>query len=257
MNRVIQSGYLAAVYLFLYLPLGVMAVFSFNNSKYSLSWKGFTLKWYTGLLTNTSLVEAALHSLVIAALSATISTFIGLFGALIIYQYRFVSRKMVFGTFFVMMMSPDLIIGISLLTLFLLFKLPLGFQTLLMAHVTLCVPFVVITILAKLKNFDAALVDAARDLGAGEYTTFRHIILPLTWPAVLAGWLLSFTLSLDDVIISFFTTGPTYEVLPLRIYSMVRLGIKPEVNALCVLMILITITAFLLSRHLLKEDQPK
>jgi spermidine/putrescine transport system permease protein len=221
----------------------------------SLSWTGFTLKWYTGLINNVTLIEAALHSLIIAAGSACISTVIGTLAALIMHQYRFAGRKTLFGILFVMMMSPDIVIAISLLTLYLLLKMPLGFWTLLMSHVTLCVPFVATTIFSRLKTFDPAVVDAARDLGAGEYQVFRHIILPVALPAVVAGWLLSFTLSLDDVIISFFSTGPTFEVLPLRIYSMVRLGIKPEVNALCVLMIGMTIAAFLLAQYFLKKEK--
>jgi spermidine/putrescine transport system permease protein len=150
-------------------------------------------------------------------------------------------------------MSPDIVIGISLLVLFMTLSLPLGFWTLLMAHVTLCVPFVAITVHGRLQGFDPHVVEAARDLGAGEYEVWRHIVLPMTMPAVLAGWFMSFTLSLDDVIIAFFTTGPTFEVLPLRIYSMVRLGLKPEINALCAAMILITAVAVVATQGLLKE----
>lgn len=255
MSGFVKQIYSALVFAFLYLPLVVMAVYSFNASKISLSWKGFTLKWYAGLLHNSSLMEAAFHSLAIAAASACISVVIGTFAALVLHQYSFAGRRSLFVVFFVMIMSPDIVIAISLLTLYLLLGIPLGFWTLLLAHVTLCVPFVATTIYSRLKTFDPAVIDAARDLGAGEYQVFRHIILPIAFPAVLAGWLLSFTLSLDDVIISFFTTGPTFEVLPLRIYSMVRLGIKPEVNALCVLMIGMTAVAFFLARYLLKEKK--
>jgi spermidine/putrescine transport system permease protein len=255
MNHLLARSYSALVFLFLYLPLAVMGAYSFNASKFSLSWKGFTLKWYAGLLHNTSLIEAAMHSLTIAACCACISAIIGTFAALILHQYRFAGRKSLFVIFFVMIMSPDIVIAISLLTLYLLLQIPLGFTSLLLAHITLCVPFVATTIYSRLKTFDPAVIDAARDLGAGEYQIFRHVILPITWPAVMAGWLLSFTMSLDDVIIAFFTTGPTFEVLPLRIYSMVRLGIKPEVNALCVVMIAVTLIAFFLARFLLKEKK--
>ena len=142
---------------------------------------------------------------------------------------------------------------LGLLLLFLALHLPLGFPTLLAAHVVLCVPFVATTVYSRFHGFQNDIIDAARDLGAGEYQVFRHVVIPVASPAVIGGWLLSFTLSLDDVIISFFTTGPSYEVLPLRIYSMVRLGIKPDVNALCVVMMAITIVALILSRILLKE----
>lgn len=253
MTGFIKGTYAALVYVFLYLPLAVMAAYSFNASKFSLAWKGFTLKWYGKLLSNSSLLDAAIHSMAIAVISATVACVIGTLAAFMLHQYRFRGRGAVFGSLFIMMMSPDIVIGLSLLVLFLGAGLTLGFWTLLMGHVTLCVPFVAATVYSRFKGFDPSVVEAARDLGANEYQVFRRIVLPMAASGLLAGWLLSFTLSLDDVIISFFTTGPTYEVLPLRIYSMVRLGIKPDVNALSVVMITITVAAVLLSRRLLKE----
>lgn len=253
MIRLLKKIYAGIVYVFLYLPLFVMAVYSFNASKYSLSWKGFTLKWYGKLLSNSTLLDAALRSMTIAVASATVACIIGTLTAFMLHQYRFRGRRAVFGSIFIMMMSPDIVIGISLLVLFLGAGFALGFWTLLMGHITLCVPFVVATVYSRFRGFDPSLIEAARDLGANEYQIFRRIVIPLATPGLVAGWLLSFTLSLDDVIISFFTTGPTYEVLPLRIYSMVRLGIKPDVNALSVVMIIITVIAVVLSRRLLKE----
>lgn len=247
--------YAALVYVFLYTPLAVVCVFSFNDSKYSLAWKGFTLKWYDKLLANDSLVDAALRTLTVAGVSATLATVIGTLAAFLLFRFRFPGRKAMFGAIFVMMMSPDIVIGISLLVLFLLVALPLGFWTLLMGHVTLCMPFVAATVYARLRSLDLHVLEAARDLGAGEFQVFRLIVLPLAGSAVLAGWLLSFTLSLDDVLISFFTTGPEYEVLPLRIYSMVRVGVKPDVNALCVLMITFTVAMVLFAGRLLREKQ--
>ena len=255
MSRWVKAFYAALVYAFLYLPLAVMAAYSFNASKYSLSWKGFTFKWYGVLFTNATLLDAALRSLAIAVTSATAACALGTLTAFMLHRYRFCGRRAVFGSLFVMMMSPDIVIGISLLVLFLTVGLSLGFWTLFMAHVTLCVPFVTATVYSRLQGFDQAVIEAARDLGATESQVFRRIVLPMALPGLIAAWLLSFTLSLDDVIISFFTTGPTYEVLPLRIYSMVRLGIKPDVNALSVLMILITVTAVVLSRRLMKEKR--
>ncbi|MBI9080109.1 MAG: spermidine/putrescine ABC transporter permease PotC [Pseudodesulfovibrio sp.] len=255
MNKFIKAAYAGLVYIFLYLPLVVMAAYSFNASKYSLSWKGFTFKWYGILLSNTALLDAAIHSLTIAITSATVACLIGTLAAFMLQQYRFKGRKAVFGSLFIMMMTPDIVIGISLLVMFLAAGMALGFWTLLMAHVTLCVPFVAATVYSRFRGFDNSIIEAAKDLGASEYQVFRHIVLPMAMPGLIAGWLLSFTLSLDDVIISFFTTGPTYEVLPLRIYSMVRLGIKPDVNALSVLMIIITVVAVTMSRRLLKEKK--
>lgn len=251
----LQRTYAALVYAFLYVPLLVVAVFSFNNSKFSLAWHGFTLQWYSKLWENSSLISAALNSLLIAAASATLATLLGTVAAFIIHQYRFPGRRLLFGSLFVMMMSPDIVIAISLLLLFLALALPLGFGTLLVAHTVLCVPFVASTVYSRFHGFQRDIIDAAKDLGAGEYQVFRHIVIPVAAPAVIGGWLLSFTLSLDDVVIAFFTTGPDFEILPLRIYSMVRLGIKPDVNALCVVMMAITIIALVLSRTLLKEKK--
>lgn len=251
--RTLRTIYASLVYAFLYLPLAVMVIFSFNASRFSMRWQGVTLDWYGKLFSNVGLMEAALHSLIIAALSATFSSILGTLIAMALHRWRFPARKVIHSCLFVMMMSPDIVIGISLLVLFMALSLPLGFWTLFMAHVTLCVPFVVITVHSRLLGFDPHVVEAARDLGAGEYEVFRHVVLPMVFPAVMAGWFLSFTLSIDDVIISFFTTGPTFEVLPLRIYSMVRLGLKPEVNALCAIMILITAVAVFVSQRLLKE----
>jgi len=251
--RRLRILYATLVFVFLYLPLGVMVVYSFNASRFSMAWKGLTLDWYVKLFGNAALMQAALNSLLIAALAATCSSILGTLVAMALQRWRFPSRKVIRTSLFVMMMSPDIVIGISLLVLFMALSLPLGFWTLLMAHITLCVPFVSITVYGRLQGFDPHVVEAARDLGAGEYEVFRHVVLPMVFPAVLAGWFLSFTLSIDDVIISFFTTGPTFEVLPLRIYSMVRLGLKPEVNALCAIMILITVVAVFVSQRFLKE----
>jgi spermidine/putrescine transport system permease protein len=251
--RKLRALYATLVFVFLYLPLGVMVAYSFNSSRFSMAWKGLTLDWYVKLFGNTALMQAALNSLLIAALAATCSSILGTLVAMALQRWRFPTRKVIRTSLFVMMMSPDIVIGISLLVLFMALSLPLGFWTLLMAHVTLCVPFVSITVYGRLQGFDPHVVEAARDLGAGEYEVFRHVVLPMVFPAVLAGWFLSFTLSIDDVIISFFTTGPTFEVLPLRIYSMVRLGLKPEVNALCAIMILVTVVAVFVSQRFLKE----
>lgn len=252
-NSVIKTVYAALVYVFLYFPLVVMGVYSFNASKYSIAWKGFSTKWYLKLLGNTQLLDAALHSLTIAFFSATLATVVGAIAALALHRYRFPGRKILYGFVYVLIMSPDIIMGISLLVLFLVIALPLGFWTLLLSHITLCLPFVTVTVLSRLQEFDPHVIEAARDLGASEFRLFRHVILPMVMPSVLAGWLLSFTLSLDDVMISFFTTGPSYEILPLKIYSMVRLGVKPEVNALCVIMISITLLAVPTAQWLLKD----
>jgi spermidine/putrescine transport system permease protein len=246
---------LLPVYLFLYLPIIVLVIFSFNDSKYSTAWKGFTWKWYVKLMGNDQLLDAALNSLTIAVLAATLATCLGTLLAVALYRYRFHGKNILKAGVFVIMMSPDIVMGVSLLLLFMLLGMEPGFWPLLIAHVTFCTPFVTATVMSRLNGFDPHLIEAAEDLYAGEYKTFRHIILPMCLPAVLAGWLLSFTLSMDDVIISFFVTGPDFEILPLRIYAMVRMGVKPDVNALSAIMVGITVCLVFTSQLLMRKKK--
>lgn len=250
MRRFLGVSWLAAVYAFFYIPLLTLIVYSFNSAKFTTVWKGFTLDWYVRLFQNSQLLDAFFNSMTVAVVSSIIATVIGTLGAFAVNRYRFAGRKVFFGLIHSVMMSPDIVMGISLLMLFVLMGVETGFMTLLLAHVTFCLPFVIVTVHARISGFDPAVVDAARDLGAREFEIFFRIILPMILPAVLAGWLLSFTLSLDDVIISFFVTGPEFEILPLKIYSMVRLGVKPEVNALCAILFLITLGAVALAYFL-------
>ncbi len=237
----LAKTWLFFVYALLYTPILLVVVYSFNTAKYSTDWRGFTFKWYELLFSNQTLLDSAVNSLIIGALSATLATFLGLFAAVALKRYRFLGRKVLHGSVYVLTVSPDIVMGISLLIFFIALQMELGFLTLLIAHTTLSLPFVIITVLARLSEFDESVVEAARDLGASEWQAFYHIILPIIWPAVVAGWLLAFTLSMDDVLISFFVTGPSFEVLPLKIYSMVRLGMKPDVNALSALMFGVTV----------------
>jgi len=253
MNQKLKQCYLTLVYLFLYLPILALIVYSFNSAKYASTWKGATLNWYLKLFDNEVLMEAMLNSVYVAVTSSVAATAIGTLGALAFYRYRFAGRKILYTMVYSTMMSPDIVMGISLLTMFILLGIKTGFLTLALAHITFCLPFVIVTVYARISGFDPAIIDAAKDLGAGEFKIFRHIILPMTAPAVAAGWLLSFTLSLDDVIVSFFVTGPDFEILPLKIYSMVRLGVKPEVNALCTLLFIFTLLSVMTAHFLVKE----
>ncbi|AUI86113.1 spermidine/putrescine ABC transporter permease PotC [Vibrio azureus] len=253
MGRMFRFSFMALVYAFLYLPIVVLIVNSFNSNKFGMKWGGFTTKWYETLVHNDSLMQAAWHSLNVAVFSATAATIIGSLTAVALFRYSFKGKSAVNGMLFVVMMSPDIVMAISLLALFLVLGAQLGFFTLLIAHITFCLPFVVITVYSRLNGFDVKMLEAAKDLGASEWVILKQIILPLAKPAVAAGWLLSFTLSLDDVIISSFVTGPTYEILPLKIYSMVKVGISPEVNALATLMLIVSLVLVILSQLLAKE----
>lgn len=245
--------YLTLIYLFLYLPIFILILYSFNASKYSVSWTGFTWKWYEKVLENSSLMEAALNSLSIAALSSIFATILGTIGAVALFRYHFKGKRFLQSLVYILILSPEIVMGIALLMLFVLAGLSLGFLSLMIAHITFCIPFVVVTILSRLSGFDHSIIEAAKDLGASGWQTFWKVILPPIMPAVLAGFLLSFTLSLDDVIISFFVSGVEFEILPVKIFSMVRLGVKPEINALCAVMFFFTLIMVGLSQFLLKE----
>jgi len=180
--------------------------------------------------------------------SATIATSIGLLAAVCLYRYRFFGRNFLNGLVFILILSPEIVTGAALLILFSMVRLHLGFISLLLAHIIFCIPFVIVTIYSRLVSFDKNIFEAAKDLGANDWLIFNRIIVPLLWPALFAGWLLSFTLSLDDVIISYFVAGPEFQILPLQIYSMVRSGVKPELNALCSVLFCFTFALILLSQ---------
>lgn len=247
----LKSFYIWLVYLFLYLPIGVLVVYSFNASKNPYTWGGFSWQWYEKLWRNEALLSAAGNSLLLAVSAATLSTLIGTLTAIALHRYRFRGKRMLNGMLFVVMMSPDIVLAISLLALFILLGVKLGYLSLLLAHITFCLPFVVVTVYSRLSGFNPQILEAARDLGASELRTILTVLVPIIFPALMAGWLLGFTLSLDDVVVSMFVTGPGFEVLPLRIYSMVRLGLKPEVNALATVLLLLSLLALIGSQFFL------
>ncbi|VGC41261.1 spermidine/putrescine ABC transporter permease PotC [Klebsiella pneumoniae] len=251
-GRLLRGGFMTAIYAYLYIPIIILIVNSFNRSRFGINWQGFTTDWYSLLMNNDSLLQAAQHSLTMAVLSATFATLIGSL-TVALYRYRFRGKPFVSGMLFVVMMSPDIVMAISLLVLFMLIGVQLGFWSLLFSHITFCLPFVVVTVYSRLKGFDVRMLEAAKDLGASEMTILRKIILPLALPAVAAGWLLSFTLSMDDVVVSSFVTGPGYEILPLKIYSMVKVGVSPEVNALATILLVLSLVMVIASQLIARD----
>lgn len=247
MKRFLPTGYLSLVYFCLYLPIVVLVWFSFNNSLYSGLWHGATLKWYAALFHDPNLFTIAMHSLVIAFLAATIATVIGLLGAVALFKYRFFGKGLLSGVIFIMIVIPDIVLGIALLLLFHGTHMPLGFFSLLLAHVTFCIPFVVVTVTGRMAGTNKHLFEAARDLGAKDGVVFHRIILPLMMPGIIAAWLLSFTLSFDDVIISSFVSGPDFQILPLYIFSQVKLGVTPVLNALASIILAFTVTLVMIA----------
>ena len=223
---------------FLYLPIVILVVYSFNASRLVTVWGGWSLAWYRELAHDRAILDAAWTSLRIALLSATAATVLGTCAALVLVRMgRFRGRLLFSGMIYAPLVMPEVITGLSLLLLFVALNGDRGFWTVAAAHTTLTMCFVAVIVQSRLIGFDRSLEEAALDLGCPPVKTFFNITLPLIFPAIAAGWMLAFSLSLDDLVIATFTTGPGATTLPIRIYSQVRLGVKPEINAICTIMI--------------------
>ncbi|MBM4081167.1 MAG: ABC transporter permease [Planctomycetes bacterium] len=238
---------LLAVYLFLYAPILLLVVFSFNASRVSAVWRGFTLEWYGKLLRDRDLWNACWNSLVVAGAATVVATTIGTLAALALERYRFPGRTTFTSVLYLTVIAPEIIMAISLLLFYARIQLELGLLTIIIAHVAFNISFVTLVVQARLRDFDWRLTEAAMDLGATPASTFFRVTLPLIFPGVLGGALLAFTLSIDDFVITFFTAGPRATTLPLRVYSMVKFGVTPEINALSTLLLLNSIVLVLLS----------
>jgi spermidine/putrescine transport system permease protein len=234
MKRIL-AVYAGAAYLFLYLPLVILGVFSFNGSKIA-AWRGFTLDWYRGVFHNPALFEGTIHSLIIAFAATVVSTVIGTLAGYALWKKR---SPWLTNALYMSLLAPEIVIGVSLLALFQwafrFGRLRLGLHTVILAHISFSLVYVVIVILARLRTFDPALEEAASDLGANRWQVFRHVTIPLLLPAILAAALLCFTVSFDDYVITSLVAGVDSETLPMMIYAMARKGVSPEVNALSAL----------------------
>lgn len=226
------------VYAFLYLPLIIVIAHSFNASKLGTQWTGFTLHWYQVLLHDDEMLRAAYHSLLIALAATAVSSVLGTMAGFALHRYRL--RLLPFLVI-APLAIPELLNGVSLLIFFVLLNFTLGLTSVILAHIAFCVSFVAVVVRSRLAGMDASLVEAARDLGATPWQSFLRITLPLIAPGILAGALLAFTLSIDDFVITFFTAGVDVSTLPLRIYSMIKITVTPEVNAVSTILVLFTL----------------
>lgn len=223
---------------FLYLPIVILIVFSFNASKLVTVWGGFSTQWYSSLFRNQAFIDAAWVTIRVGLLSATVSTVLGTMAALALTRYtRFRGRVLFSGMVFAPLVMPEVITGLSLLLLFVAIGFDRGFWTVTLAHITFTMCFVAVVVQSRLVSFDRSLEEAAMDLGATPVRTFFQVTLPVILPAIVSGWMLAFTLSLDDLVIANFTSGPGATTLPMKIYSQVRLGVTPEINAACTILI--------------------
>jgi putrescine transport system permease protein len=239
--RKISVFNLAAIVLglaFLYLPIAILVIYSFNASRLVAVWGGWSTHWYAELFNDAALLDSAFISIRLALVSATAATILGTLAAVALVRFgRFRGRLLFASMIYAPLVMPEVITGLSMLLLFVAVAIDRGFWTVAIAHTTMAMCFVTVIVQARLVDFDMNLEEAAMDLGASPLETFRAVTLPLILPAIAAGWMLAFALSLDDLVIASFTTGPGATTLPIRIYSEVRLGVKPEMNAVCSIMI--------------------
>jgi len=245
------------VYVFLYLPIAVVVAYSFNAAKRGGPWRGFTTEWYATLLQSPDKLAAVGNTLVLAVASTTLSTVLGTLLGYGLSRYQFPGRKLFAGLIYFPVVLPDIVAAIALLIFYSLLRdltglFALGLTTMILAHVTFQIPFVAIIVRSRLADLDPALEEAAHDLGANPWQKFRHVTLPLMMPGVLAGAALAFTLSIDDFVISFFTAGPGSTTLPILIYSSVKRGITPDINALSTVIVLVSIAGTIAVTRLLR-----
>lgn len=254
MRRRLLGFYSFLVYLFLYAPIVVLVLFSFNRSKLNATWTGFTFEWYVKLLHDRPILQATGNTLLVALVSTAASTVIGTAAALAMHRFQFRGKRFMEAVLYIPIVIPEIVMGVSLLALYVMLGLKLGLGTIIIAHIAFSISFVTVTVRARLHGFNRQLEEAAADLGADGWTTFRLVTFPLILPGILSGALLALTLSLDDFIITFFTAGPGSTTLPLRIYSMLKLAVTPEVNALSTVFLGVTLLLVTMSRRLQRND---
>lgn len=255
MKSFLMRSYTFLIFFFLYAPILVLMLFSFNESKSRGHWGGFTLKWYVELFQDSQIVSALYYTVTIAIIASIVATIIGTLAAIGLTNMRGLPKVITLNLTYLPLLSPDIVMGISLMLLFIFVKLNLGFLTMLLAHITFSLPFVIFSVLPKLRQFSEDTYNAALDLGATPFEAYKKVILPQISPGIVTGFLLAFTMSIDDFVVSFFTTGSGVSNLAISIYSMARRGINPKINALLTLMfICIMLLLVFVNYRMSKED---
>lgn len=246
-NAILGNVYAVVIYALFYIPVVVMMIFSFNNQKYNYYWNGFTTKWYVKLFSNSTLLDALIYSLIIAVLATVISVFIGTVGALGLKKFEFKMKKLVNNMLYIPIIVPEIVLAVALLIIFMKLGLALGLGTILIGHCTFCIPYAVVTIKGRISGDDDHFEEASMDLGANRIQTFLRVTLPNIMPGVISSAFLSFTLSIDDVVMSNMLAGAKQSTLPVLILSKARTGITPDVNALTTLMVLVIVAAMVIN----------
>lgn len=244
------SVWTALVFVFLYAPIAVLVGYSFNTSKLNVVWEGFTFRWYAALLADRPILRTLQNSLVIATATTLLALIIGTVGAWLLHRYHYRFARGIQTLICIPMIMPEIVMGVSFLILFRVATLELGFLTVILAHTTFCFPFVLVAVQARLQGLDPAMEEAALDLGASPIQAFWYVILPCLRPAVVSGGLMAFTLSMDELIISFFTASPASKTLPLEVFGKAKVGLNPMLNALSAIFVLTTVAFVLFTEHL-------
>ncbi len=242
------------VILFLYLPIIILMATSFNESRFGHEWSGFSLKWYIRLFQDRDIWAAVRNTLIIGSAATFASCFMGTLGAFALYRYQTALQRIHYGLVYAPLVVPDILMGMSLLLLFISLSINLGLVTIIIAHTTFCISYVAMVVLAKLDNFDYAVVEAAQDLGAGLWSALTRIILPMLAPGIISGALLAFTISIDDYIVTSFVAGPGTSTLPIHVYGMIKFGATPVINALSTIVLSVTFILALITQLLTKES---
>jgi spermidine/putrescine transport system permease protein len=249
------AGWTTLVLIFFYLPILILIAYSFNTSRLNILWEGFTLSWYVSIWHDRVLIRSLHNSLIVALCSTLLSVLLGTGGAWLLYRYRFPALRLVQTLIFIPMIIPEVIMGVSLLILFVVIHLELGYTTIIISHVTFCFPFVLVAVQARLAGFDPAMEEAAMDLGATPMEAFRHVLVPYLMPAILAGALMSFTLSLDELIVTYFTASAGTRTLPLEIFGRIKKGLDPTLNAISTVFILATMLLVAVAEMLKRRNR--
>lgn len=254
-GKALTYVFLSLVYLFLYLPIFIVVFFSFNQSRMNIVFTGFTLHWYADMFSNTDLMSALLNTAIVAVSCVVLSVLIGTLAAVGMFRYKFKGKSMVDSLLYIPIVIPEIVMGISLLAFFAILHITPGLITLIIAHVTFSMPYVCITVRSRIAGYDMSVEEAAMDLGANRLHTLTRVTLPLIAPGVMSGAMLALTLSLDDVIVSFFTTGVNSTTLPIYIFNKVKTGVTPDVNALSTVIIVVTTLILLGSQFISSRAQ--
>ena len=247
LKRKLRKAYIGLIMAFLYAPIVMLILYSFNNSKSRGAWSGFTTKWYADLIQNESILSALLNTLIVAVISSVIATLLGTAAAVGIQAMKKRSRDLIMNFTYLPVMSPEIVMGVSLMLLFVMFKVDFSLFTVIVAHITFNVPYVILSVLPKLRQMDKYLFEAALDLGCTPLQAFTKVMLPEIMPGIITGFLIAFTFSLDDFNISYFVSGERAQTLPVLIYSMTRKRVSPEINALSAIIFVVVLAVLILT----------